>query len=135
MHLLQEQPLLHFQKQLHHVEYILIDEISFIGLKMLSRIDDRLREALPLHRNAPFDNHSIIFVGDLGQLLPMKDIPLYVGTSCGTALWCNFDTFITLSIVFCQRGANLSQVTFRQILKNLINGTPTLEDRNILISR
>jgi len=96
MHPLEGQPFLHLQEQLLHLEYILIDEMSFIGPKMLSRIDDRLREAFPLHQNAPFGNCSIILVEDLGQLPPVKDIPLYVRTSCGTALWHSFDIFIPL---------------------------------------
>ena len=49
MHPLEGHPLLQLQEQLRHVKYILIDEMSFIDPKMLSRIDDRLREASPLH--------------------------------------------------------------------------------------
>ena len=135
MHPLEGQSLLHLPEKLCYVEYILIDEMRFITQKMLSRIDDRLREAFPLHRNTPFGNRSIILVEDLGQLPPVKEIPLYVGTSCGTALWRSFDTFVTLTTIFHQQGADPSQVAFRWILTNLRNGTPTLEYWNLLMSR
>ena len=36
-----------FQEGLRHIRYILIDEMSFIGPKLLSHIDERLREAFP----------------------------------------------------------------------------------------
>jgi len=36
-----------FQEELRHIRYILIDEMSFIGLKLLNHIDERLQEAFP----------------------------------------------------------------------------------------
>ena len=95
-----------FQEELKHIRYILIDEMSFIGPKLLHQVDQRLREAFPLKRNFPFGGCSIILVGDLGQLPPVKDIPLYAGTSYGTALWNTFTTVITLDKIFRQQGQN-----------------------------
>lgn len=86
--------------------------MSFISQKMISLIGDHLREAFPLHRNAPFGNRLILLVRDLVQLPPVKDISLYAGTSRGTTLWQRFDTFIMLSTIFRQQGANSSQVAF-----------------------
>jgi len=39
---LEGQPLLNLQEQLCHVKYILIDEMSFIGPKMLAQVDEHL---------------------------------------------------------------------------------------------
>jgi len=89
---LQGNALAKFQEELRHIRYILIDEMSFIGPKLLSHIDERLREAFPRQRNTPFGGCSIILVGDLSQLPPVKDIPIYAGTSHGSALWNTFNS-------------------------------------------
>jgi len=109
--------------------------MSFIGPKLLSHIDERLHEAFPHQRNTPFGGCSIILVGDLGQLPPVKDIPLYAGTSHGSALWNTFNTVITLDTTFRQQGDNITQVTFRNILQNIRDANPTIDDYNILMSR
>ena len=60
---------------------------------------------------------------------------MYVGASRGNTLWRTFDTFITLSMVFCQQGDDPSQIHFRQLLLNLRNATPTIADWTLLMSR
>ena len=69
------------------------------------------------------------------QLPPIKDIPMYAGPSIGTALWRTFDTFITLETIFQQQGNSPSQTAFRQLLLNLQNATPTVEDWALLMTR
>ena len=93
--------------------------MSFIGPKMLTQIDARLHQAFPLQSTIPFGGCSIILLGDFGQLPHVKDIPMYAGSSVGTALWCTFDTFITLETIFRQAGNSASQNSFRQLLLNL----------------
>lgn len=131
---LEGQSLLNLQEKLRHVKYILIDEMSFIGPKMLAQIDERLLEAFPSNRNTPFGGRSIILVGHLGQLPPVKDTPIYVGMSHGNALWQNFDTIVTLLIIFRQQGTCLEQIAFRQLLSNLQKATPTLDDWKLLMA-
>ena len=72
----------------------------FIGPKMLTQIDARLRHAFPSHCTTPFDGCYIILLGDFRQFPPVKDIPMYVGSSIGIDLWRTFDTFITLETIF-----------------------------------
>ena len=60
---------------------------------------------------------------------------MYAGSSIGTALWRTFDTFITLETIFRQQGNSPSQTAFRQILLNLRNATPTVEDWALLMTR
>ena len=67
---------------------------------MLTQIGACLRQDFPLQCTIPFGGYSIILPGDFGQLPPIKDIPMYAGSSVGTALWCTFDTFITLETIF-----------------------------------
>ena len=54
MHPLEGQSLSKLQEELRHIRYILIDEMSFIGPKMLNQIDARLRQAFPLQCTIPF---------------------------------------------------------------------------------
>ena len=86
--------------------------MSFIEPKMLTQIDARLLQAFPSNCTIPFGGCSIILVGEFGQLPPVKDIPMYAGSSVGTTLWRTFDTFIMLETIFRQQGNNPSQTAF-----------------------
>lgn len=132
---LEGKSLLNLEEQFQHVKYILIDEMSFIAPKILAQIDDHLREVFSTNRNTPFGGRSIILVGDLGQLRPIKDTPMYVGTSHGNALWRSFATIITLSTIFSQQGTNASEIAFQQLISTLRNATPTLVDWKLLMAR
>lgn len=47
----------------------MIDEISVVGSRLLSRLDTRLRQTEGI--NEPFGGLSVLVVGDLYQLLPV----------------------------------------------------------------
>lgn len=55
----------------------------------------------------------MILVGDLGQLPPVRDKPLYVGNTVGKVLWKQFDTVVTLDKIFRKQGSNEKQSCFR----------------------
>lgn len=116
---LQGQTLATFQESMHFIQYILIDEMSFIGPKLLQQIDKRLREAFPSQNHIPFGGRSIMLFGDLGKLPPVKDIPIYASTSYGGILWHSFTTIITLDKVFHQIGDDPTQISFCALLSNL----------------
>ena len=86
MHPLEGQSLSKLQEEIQHIHYILIDEMSFIGPKMLTQIDACLLQSFPSHCIIPFGGCSMILLGDLRQFPPVKDIPMYAGSSIGTAL-------------------------------------------------
>jgi len=65
------------QKRLNGVNYVIIDEKSMLGRRMLSIVDLRLRAAFPEHQNKPFGGRSVILVGDFGQLPPVINEPMY----------------------------------------------------------
>ena len=75
------QSLLVFQEEMRHVKYLLIDEFSFVGPKLLLKIDSRLREAFPYQQKKCFGGAFIILVGDLAQLPPVMDKPIYASHS------------------------------------------------------
>ena len=72
---------------------------------------------------------------DLDQFPPIKDIPLYASASHGSALRNGFNTVITLQTIFYQQGDDPSHVTFKNILHDIKNEKPSLEDWNLLVSR
>ncbi|KAM4061206.1 PIF1-like helicase [Hirsutella rhossiliensis] len=65
------------QKKLKDVKYLIIDEKSMLGLRQLSWIDDRLREAFPNRNEEFFGGLNILLVGDFFQLPPVLQKPLY----------------------------------------------------------
>lgn len=54
-----------FQEEIMHVQYIFIDEMSFIGPTIFIQIDSRLQEAIPKNKDCHFGGRLIIIVGDL----------------------------------------------------------------------
>ncbi|XP_044715328.1 PIF1-like helicase domain-containing protein [Hirsutella rhossiliensis] len=59
------------QKKLKDVKYLIVDEKSMLGLRQLSWIDDRLREAFPNRNEEFFGGLNILLVGDFFQLPPV----------------------------------------------------------------
>lgn len=108
--------------------------MSFIGPKLLQKIDMRLHEAFPNHSQLPFGGRSIMIFGDLGQLPLVKDIPMYASKSYGASLWRSFTKVLTLSKIFWKIGEEPAQVTFHTILSNLCNVEPTTEDWQVLMT-
>jgi hypothetical protein len=129
------QSLTMFQEEMKHIQYILIDEMSFIGSRLFVQIESHLHEAFPERNHCSFNYRSIILVGDLGQLSPVMDKPLYVGATPRRSLWTTFTTVINLETIFRQQGIFGTQSQFRQLLTNIHNATPTIDDWNLLQSR
>lgn len=117
-----------------HVRYIFIGEMSFLGSRLFMQIDAQLRELLREKENCPFGGRSIILVGDLGQLPPVRDKPLYVGNTAGKVLWNKFNIVVTLDTIFCQQGNNEKQSYFHRVLNNIRNIEHVLKDWKFLIS-
>jgi hypothetical protein len=59
------------RNQLHGVEWILVDEFSMVGKRMLQFIHQRLQEVQTNQR--PFGGMNMVLFGDLHQLQPVKD--------------------------------------------------------------
>mgnify|MGYP001793370304 CR=1 FL=1 len=64
------------QNNLENVKYIIIDEFSFVGQSLLGWIDCRCRKATGKIDKA-LGNTSVILVGDIAQLAPVGDKPLF----------------------------------------------------------
>src|SRR6266540_6531440 len=59
------------------IHYIIIDEKSMVGRRMLGLIDTRLRQIFSEKKNELFGGRSIILFDDFGQLPPVLDVPMY----------------------------------------------------------
>ena len=134
MHPLQGQSLTTLQEDFKHVRYILIDEMSFLGPKLLLKIDNRLRQAFPQKQHEPFGGISIILVGDLGQLPPVMDKPIYASHSTALMLWNTFNVPITLDTFFHQQEHTKPQIKFHKMLQNIQNVVPIKQDWKTLMT-
>ena len=68
--------LMKLQEDLSNIKYLLIDEFSVVGQKMLGWIDRRCRQGTG-NFDEPFGGLSIILTGDIAQLSPVLDKVLY----------------------------------------------------------
>ncbi|XP_059076868.1 uncharacterized protein LOC131031330 [Cryptomeria japonica] len=124
-----------FQEEMAHIKYILIDEMSFIGQNMLENIDSRLRQAYPQSAHLSFAGISMILVGDLGQLPSVNDRPAYASNRRAKLLWEEFKIVVTLDKIFRQDGENIQQQRFCQLLTNLRDANPQIDDWKLLMMR
>ena len=60
-----------------NVEYLMINEISMIGLKLLARRNEILTLGKRAPPEVPFGGINMIFLGDYIQYMPVLDKPLY----------------------------------------------------------
>lgn len=129
------------QQRLENVEYIIVDEKSMVGRRMLALVDMRLRQAFPEHSNKPFGGRSIILFGDFGQLPPVLDLPIYSTvlrdplSNDGIAAYRQFQEVYKLDVIQRQSGNSEQQQNFRNILLRLRDRESTLADWTILTTR
>ncbi|EFY84461.1 ATP-dependent DNA helicase PIF1 [Metarhizium acridum CQMa 102] len=111
------------QKKLRDIKYLIIDEKSRLGLRQLSWIDDRLREAFPNRNEEFFGGLNMLLVGDFFQLPPVLQKPLYYDKEVqgveikGRNAYRHFDKSAFLKVVQRQRGDE--QKAFRTALGEL----------------
>jgi hypothetical protein len=127
------------QKKLKDIKYLIIDEKSMLGLRQLSWIDDRLREAFPNKNEEFFGGLNILLVGDFFQLPPVLQKPLYYDKEVqgveikGRNSYRQFDKTVFLKVVQRQRGND--QGAFRTALGELRLLRLSVESWKLLSSR
>ena len=65
------------QQSLADVEYLIIDEMSMVGRKLLGQVNKRLHQVYPHRADKLFRGCFCLLFGDFGQLPPVMDLPLY----------------------------------------------------------
>ena len=129
------------QRELKDTRLLIIDEKSMMGLGMLRKIDVRLKEARPNRADVPFGGMSIMLAGDLNQLPPIGDTPLYQPhrsqkrtvftehSAVGLGLYRLFDKYsYSLSEQMRQQGAE--NANFKEELNRLADNSFTAADYN-----
>ncbi|KAG7429399.1 ATP-dependent DNA helicase PIF1 [Fusarium oxysporum f. sp. raphani] len=127
------------QKKLKDIKYLIIDEKSMLGLRQLSWIDDRLREAFPNRNEEFFGGLNILLVGDFFQLPPVLQKPLCYDKEVqgveikGRNAYRRFDKSVFLKVVQRQRGDD--QEAFRTALGELRLLQLSMESWKLLSAR
>ena len=109
---------------------------------MLGKIDSRLRQAKNTN-NLFFGGLSMMLIGDPGQLLPVAGSSLYdtklksTLAIAGYLAYKKFDIVITLEAVMRQQNLDNDpdQAHFMDLLPRLRNGTSTIKDWKLLLTR
>ena len=119
------------------LKLIIIDEISIVGSKILSQVNNRLKAIMDI--SLDFGGVSIICVGDFHQLRPVKDSYVFqVPTSgsenydalVGSYLWEKF-SFVELTEIMRQK----DDKNFAVALNNFANCSLTNDDIDLFKSR
>lgn len=126
-----------FQLQFKDIKFVLIDEYSMIGLRLLNKIHVRLCEARG-DFSEPFGGYFIYLFGDLRQLPPVRDLPIYSRpadddhfANLGTRLVASIQKIIQLRTGHRQS----ADVQFAQILDSLSTGNLTHAGWELLLTR
>ncbi len=136
------QPLSHdrlntLRSKLSKLTLVIIDEVSMVGANMLLEIHKRLQQIKGVSDDVTFGGVSILAVGDLYQLPPVAQAPLFSTVSdCyaqlyrSGSLWIDQFQLVELDEIMRQRGDS----TFAELLCRVRTNDCTPEDLDILKS-
>ncbi len=130
---LQGSSLHRLQLTMKNKSYVIIDEMSMMGLRMMAWVDKRLRQATG-QLDVPLGGVSVILLGDFAQLPPVGDKPLYCNATPGSlgehghTMYQLFSTVVILSHALRQAGSNSDALVFRNFLLRLRDGAVNHED-------
>ena len=134
---LSDDTLFEFQKAWSGVAYLLVDEVSMVGQKLLGKVDSRLRQAFPTSADVFFGARSVLFFGDFGQLPPVLDSALFSPAASsllakqGKLAYLSITNIFLLNSVVRQDG----DLQFRDLLLRLHDGVVLRSDWELLCTR
>ena len=122
------------RRQFHSIQWIIIDEFSMVGNRMLRFIHLRLQEIKG--NRLPFGGLNLVFVGDLYQLKPVMQDYIFelVREEYGqlaTNLWTKYFVIFEIDEVMRQKGDK----DFALLLNRLREGKQTVHDIEVLKTR
>ena len=132
------------QRDIQHIHFLFLDEMSMIGLKLLLLIDHRLRELRPQYRDIPFGGVSVVLFGDFGQLPPVMDTALYQSVTnrspsviqdTSKLYYDSFTRAFNLTQQMRQQGQDEMDIRFQGALSRLRTGMVTKDDWEFFQSR
>ena len=116
-----------FRSKYRNLSVVIIDEISMVGNALFALIDQRLQELTG--SRTPFGNISIIAVGDLYQLQPVRGNWIFndltqVASALATNLWKEHFSMFELTEIMRQKG----DLEFTELLNRLRHNNLTEAD-------
>lgn len=129
------------QNEYKNLKFVILDEYSMIGAKLLCEIDRRLKQ-ITGQKEIDFGGICIYLFGDIRQLPPVLDRVLYKDyknitkdglSEFGRILFVDFEASIFLENSMRQKGKD--QKVFRELLDRLSAGESTKADYNLLFNR
>ncbi len=125
------------QEEFKNIRFLIIDEMSMVGLKMLYYLCCRCQEAKGCMD--PFGGLYVWMFGDFRQLPPVMDRPMYdkqpaaTESLRGKLVFNQFTNFVELQM--CHRQSGPEAQAFRIMLDNIASGTSTTKDFNLMMTR
>ena len=131
------------ENEWRHVKYLIIDEMSMVGLSLLARLNRVVKTAKHVNSEAPFGGVNVIFFGDYLQYSPVLDKALY--QSCSSTqqynerqidIQCAQKVMSQINcVVKLEQQMRTEDVRYLELLNRLRNGQSTREDYQLLCSR
>jgi hypothetical protein len=123
------------KKKFAKLKILIIDEVSMVGSNLLATIHDRLQAITQLPHSVPFGGVSIIALGDLQQLPPVCEPPIFKQPRNDyyalADLWNSNFSIFELTEIMRQKG----DCQFAEILSRVRVGLHTESDISVLQSR
>lgn len=115
------------QALFQHCKYLIIDEKSMIGMKLLGLLDQRLREIFPARQDETYGGMNIFICGDFHQLPPIGATVMYAKMPntrnadilSGQQAYRALDRTVRLSQLMRQDGDDEETLQFRRALEEL----------------
>lgn len=123
-----------------HVRYLICDEASMIGCRLLGRSSGKVQEARG-NTSEPFGGVNLLFFGDFNQLQCVEDSPLYARKDFGTSeqgvlaakglgVW-----HALTHVVFLVRQHRIQDAVYQAVLERVCEGEGTDADFDLLCTR
>lgn len=137
------------EKEWKAVEYLLIDEMSMVGLTLLAKLNRILCAAKHSDPHVPFGGINVIFFGDYLQYRPVYDMPLHTDFSVFSKskisvartekeIQQRVARSLVLQIncvVILSKQMRTEDVRYLQLLERLRRGECNYDDYNLLSTR
>lgn len=131
------------ETQWRHVKYLIIDEMSMVGLNLLARLNRVVKAAKHFRPEVPFGGVNVVFFGDYLQYSPVLDKPLYanyvppphcterdIEMQCAQKLMSQINCVVELT-----QQMRTEDKQYLELLTRLRKGQTTSDDYQLLCTR
>ncbi|CAF4434020.1 unnamed protein product [Rotaria magnacalcarata] len=131
------------ENEWRHVKYLIIDEMSMVGLSLLARLNRIVKTAKHINSEIPFGGVNVIFFGDYLQYSLVLDRPLYhscasseqiterqIDMQCAQKLISQMNCVVELS-----QQMRTEDLRYLELLNRLRGGQSTTEGYQLLCTR